>query len=172
MFNLSTYPTVTAYNIPQAGAGRILALNIEQDQSEPVRVGLNFPSLFHWYLPFQAVSSTNIKFHMYISNVTWGTPMGHIPNIGGSTHMPTDVFQLASQQPSVSLTDTLGNVITWMFPNFFIFNKWNIFEVPVGYSITTQGLIIRETIFDFLFPAETIYGFTQLGKLAQVSIGK
>lgn len=137
------------YKLPQAGASVLKITNTTSGYSlHSFLWGLNFPGLFHYWLPFNQISLATIKWCAYAANAN-GTPEGRID----------DATKDEWQEPSISLTDTIGNVITFIFGGIYQFNKWLTFEVNVGYNISTEAQIYSQDVGHgtALLPLEGIY---------------
>ncbi len=128
------YVSTDIWQLPQAGASvlKITAKTTLDDTNQSIMWGMNFPGLFHWYLPFNQVSLATIKFSIFVHNAA-GTPENQ-----DQTWTLSDPKFIT---PSISLTDNLGNIIHFQWGGNYRFNKWLVFECNVGYNLTSEAQI-------------------------------
>lgn len=132
--SVTDYASTDIWQQPQAGASvlKITAKTTLDNTNTSIMWGMNFPSLFHWYLPFNQVNLSTVKFSIWVHNAA-GTPENQ-----DQTWSLSDPKFIT---PSLSLTDNLGNKIHYQWGGNYRFNKWLNFECNVGYQITTEAQI-------------------------------
>ena len=132
------------FQLVQAGASSLLIINNNANQSNPVTWGLTFPKFFHWWLPFNWISTGTIQWSMFMhspssSATPEGQPQPAVWGVGGWI-----------SQPCIYMTDTIGNQIVWIFGGKYRFNSWTTFSVPVGYNLYTEAQVYTASIYSMV----------------------
>jgi hypothetical protein len=135
------------YDLPQAGACSIKVACVDNSYNA-ITWGMNFPNFFHWYIPFNQIAQGTMKWSLYHYYPTGTNYPNSVITPANSGFRNGDMLL---NQPAVSLMDTCGNVITYIFNSNdygflgtaagYLFNHWITLSVTVGWAVTTDAQV-------------------------------